>query len=671
MSDYISYSERPKECRNFTPEEWTFVNTYTYDTEPEFNDLRIFTMQNNHRWSYMWDELGIPPDTSSFCTAFNKNRERTRLIQRHLCIKECFWNPQDCFLADCHSGNLEDIMHKDFHEHFNPQFQKQFERNFTDKIDWAPTGGPGIHYPSIGVNKLIEEMGITTKLVYDDGQYAINFDNLSKDLRDNIPDRPIYVIEEKKCHDIIEALLNIHREKIENNRIKMKKIFDESYMGNGEMREPILSQMMWGPLTNHKRKKTISECKFDTLIDRQTGSHVCSNFSEKHYWMYTHSARIPCTKGQFEKLEGPVMTPDLTFLYPCNRSGCNHNCLCQLCINSYRCPKDKHKTHMEEIHGECQVEKLTQCHEHKIDHPKNFIEDEDISVQQHIFFHNLDLEHQPRRHSAGNLMFAGIKKSCQICCSTIKDHFKHHKVVHLNCKYCVHQLRTTTDRKFWDKVCNVCGKIFSNVESLEYWHKRSHTSDWECYECDIKFGQKWTLKRHLKEIHNIEYESDEEQENESDENTLSSEEDTENEYADDKGDQVHDDENGLKCKVCAKEFSVRRYLEAHIEVNHTKKEPFVCDKCEQNFTLKRHLKRHRETMHGVKRPDIIDLKSRQKSNRCNICGSTFNRADNLTQHIKRTHVLPVKKFTCKYCGKKFDRNWTLSRHEKSCTSNIE
>ena len=83
----------------------------------------------------------------------------------------------------------------------------------TDKIDWAPTGGPGIHYPSIGVNKLIEEMGITTKLVYDDGQHAINFDNLSKDLRNSIPDRPVYVIEEKKCHDIIEALLNINREK--------------------------------------------------------------------------------------------------------------------------------------------------------------------------------------------------------------------------------------------------------------------------------------------------------------------------------------------------------------------------------------------------------------------------------------------------------------------------
>ena len=124
MSDYISYSERPEECRNFTPEEWTFVNTYTYDTEPEFNDLRIFTMQNNYRWYYMWDELGIPPDTASFCTAFNKNRERTRLIQRHLCIKECFWNPQDCFLTDCHSGNLEDIMHKDFHENFNPEFRK-------------------------------------------------------------------------------------------------------------------------------------------------------------------------------------------------------------------------------------------------------------------------------------------------------------------------------------------------------------------------------------------------------------------------------------------------------------------------------------------------------------------------------------------------------------------
>ena len=682
MSDYISYSERFPECRDFTQEEWSFVNTYSYDDKNEFSDLKIFKMQNSHRFYYMWDELGIPPDPSSFCTAFNKNRERTRLIQRHLCSKQCFWNPQDCFLSDCHSGNLEDIMHKDFHENFNPEFRKEFNRNFTDKIDWEPTGGSG-HYPSIGVKKLIEEFGITTKLVYDDDNYAINFNNLSKDLRNSIPERPKYVIEVKRCQDIIEGLLNINRKKIDDNKNMMKKVYDESYKGNGQMRKPILSLMMWGPLTNHNLKKMDKECKYDTLTHRQT--HVCSNFSEKHYWMFTHSENIECKKGMFKKLEGPVMSPELKFIYPCNRTGCNHECLCKLCVNTHKCQKDKHKKHLEVTQPECPVERDTQCQEHKIDHPKNFQDQEDISVQKNIFYHNLELEKEPRKHSTENLTFAGVKKSCTVCCSTLTDHFRHHKVVHLNCKYCAYQLRTSFDKKFWDKVCNVCGKVFSCVESLEYWHKRDHTSDWKCHECDINFTRKWVLKRHLMEIHNIEYESDGEDEFSSDEDeyedessfdekkyedeALSSDEGTENEDTDTKVEEYKDKIGKFRCKFCNKEFSVQRYLDAHVEVKHTKSQSFECDTCEKKFTQKKHLKRHRELVHGLQRPNVLDLQSSPKDIICHICGSKFTRADNLTRHMKRAHIKTEKEFTCNNCGRKFARKWTLSRHVKQCCSN--
>ena len=38
-------------------------------------------------------------------------------------------------------------------------------------------------------------------------------DNLRGELRDSIPVRPIYVMEEKKCHDIIYALLDVNYEK--------------------------------------------------------------------------------------------------------------------------------------------------------------------------------------------------------------------------------------------------------------------------------------------------------------------------------------------------------------------------------------------------------------------------------------------------------------------------
>ena len=205
-------------------------------------------------------------------------------------------------------------MHKGFHEQFNPAFSEQFSRIFRDKIDWAPTGGLG-NYPSIGLKKLIEEIGITTNLSYDADHYAVNFENLSKEFRNSIPDRPFYVMEEKKCHDVIEALISINREKIENSRKEMELKYDESYRGNGPIRQPVLSLMMWGPLTYFDIKKTDSECKYDTLIDRQAGAHVCSNFAEKHFWMYTHSERVECIRGSIDNLAGPVMTPDLKIIY--------------------------------------------------------------------------------------------------------------------------------------------------------------------------------------------------------------------------------------------------------------------------------------------------------------------------------------------------------------------
>ena len=56
-----------------------------------------------------------------------------------------------------------------------------------DKIDWTPTGGLG-HFPTIGLNRLIDEIGITTDLIYDSNGYSVNFDNLSRELRNGIPD---------------------------------------------------------------------------------------------------------------------------------------------------------------------------------------------------------------------------------------------------------------------------------------------------------------------------------------------------------------------------------------------------------------------------------------------------------------------------------------------------
>ena len=658
----ISYSERLPKYKDFTPFEWEFKNSFSYDDYYGFSDLRIFKIQNSHRLNYMWDDFGIPRDSASFCNAFNANRERHRLVQRHLCINLCFWDPSECLLEDTHSGSLQDLMKKDFHEKFNPSFSEQFQRKFTDKIDWRPTGGLG-HFPSIGLNKLIDDLGITTKLEYNAENYAVNFDNLNREFWNSIPERPLYVIEEKKCHDVIEALINVNREKMETSRKEMKTKFDQSYKGNGSLRKPILSLMMWGPMTDLDIRKTDELCKFDSFEDRQAGKHVCTNFSEKNYWMYTHSEKIECFKGSIESLEGPAMTPDMTVVYPCNRSGCNHNCVCDLCINGHKLKKSELKTHMQEAHSECVDILNIQCQEHKIDHPENFDENEDINVQKNIYYHNLELEKQPRKNSTGDLKFAGIKKTCNMCRDNIKDHLKNHHIIHLNCKFCNHQIKSAFDNTFWDKVCNVCGKSFPDSKSLKHWHKRTHSSDWKCDDCDFDFNRKWTLKRHLIEIHGMKKEDFNYKSEEEDDCSGSS--DNESETKDDTSSyntdsESKDEESKFECEFCHKTFAVERYLNAHLKATHTGRQKFKCDKCNKTFTLKETLKRHEETVH-IKR----------KLNTCKLCGSNFSRIDNLNEHIQRAHLQQGEKFRCSYCGKKFDKKFNMSRHEKSCTSNNE
>ena len=80
---------------------------------------------------------------------------------------------------------------------------------------------------------------------------------------------------------------------------------------------------------------------------------------------------------------------------------------------------------------------------------------------------------------------------------------------------------------------------------------------------------------------------------------------------------------------------------------------FSCDLCQKTFQHERSLKRHRLTHQPEKNP----LRS------CPHCPATFNRADNLKNHIKNTHSSPASKksFTCALCPKFFSELKNLKR----------
>ena len=120
-------------------------------------------------------------------------------------------------------------------------------------------------------------------------------------------------MEEKKCHDMIEAMININKDNIEANRNKMQSIYYESVHASGPLREPILSLMMWGPAAEFRMNTTEQKCD---LNHSNSGIHTCRSFQEKHYWMYCHGDQVECNLGPVGNLSGPAMTLNMKVIYP-------------------------------------------------------------------------------------------------------------------------------------------------------------------------------------------------------------------------------------------------------------------------------------------------------------------------------------------------------------------
>jgi hypothetical protein len=178
MSRYL-YENRSSKYKQWNECEWNLKNTFSYDDRKGFSDLRILTIQIQDRFSEINEKYGLPFQFG-FCVDFSVDNKRNRLIQRYLCPNKCFWNPQSCFLDTSHSGNLAHLMRKSLHDNFSPDFESQFDTNKPLKLDWSLSGGLKGYFPSQGLKNLIESLGITSKLLYDDQGSTVNFDNLCR-----------------------------------------------------------------------------------------------------------------------------------------------------------------------------------------------------------------------------------------------------------------------------------------------------------------------------------------------------------------------------------------------------------------------------------------------------------------------------------------------------------
>ena len=117
--------------------------------------------------------------------------------------------------------------------------------------------------------------------------------------------------------------------------------------------------------------------------------------------------------------------------------------------------------------------------------------------------------------------------------------------------------------------------------------------------------------------------------------------------------ETHSDKIPHGCDICGKMFKQKEYLAQHLKL-HTGERPFKCNQCGKAFLLKFDLKKHTNRMHSLAKPKPT------KSHICEICGSSFTRADNLRVHLKKHEGVA---FQCNWCPRQFTEKSSLRKHE--------
>lgn len=130
----------------------------------------------------------------------------------------------------------------------------------------------------------------------------------------------------------------------------------------------------------------------------------------------------------------------------------------------------------------------------------------------------------------------------------------------------------------------------------------------------------------------------------------------------------HENKRPSDCVFCARKFSVKAELKAHMMKMHQTEELFECDYCGMKYTQKYSLKTHMTKNHTS-----LDKNLNRKNFKCSLCPRTFYYERSLDEHLKLHDKIPnlnekqatvnVNKFQiCSVCSRSFRYEYQLQRH---------
>ena len=113
---------------------------------------------------------------------------------------------------------------------------------------------------------------------------------------------------------------------------------------------------------------------------------------------------------------------------------------------------------------------------------------------------------------------------------------------------------------------------------------------------------------------------------------------------------------GFQCQSCKLIFKTEQDLNFH---NSVPEKLINCTRCTLKFQTFKGMKQHFGKKHEKSRPY-----------RCSICHKKFRNVYASRIHKKQVHFHMARKI-CTFCGKNVYNKYSLSRHLKICTKNIE